>query len=56
MYVMCVLRLSISHGIHTVNGTAISFFPTQNLKSWAVWQNENHSVAADPRTSSKEQL
>ena len=39
------------HGTYTVNGTATSFFPAQNFKSWAVWQNENHSVAAKPQTS-----
>ena len=40
-----------AHGIYTVNGTATSSFPAQNFKPWAVWQNENHSVAAEPRTS-----
>ena len=39
------------HGIYTVNGTTTQFFPAKNLKSWAVWQNENHSVAAKPQTS-----
>ena len=28
-----------------------NFFSAQNFKSWAVWQNENHSAAAEPRTS-----
>ena len=28
-----------------------NFFPAQNFKSWAVWQNENYSVAAEPQTS-----
>ena len=27
-------------------GLPVIFFPTQNFKSWAVWQNENHSVPA----------
>ena len=40
-----------THGIYTVNGTATSFFPTQDFKSWAVWQNEIQSVAAKLRTS-----
>ena len=28
-----------------------NFFPAQNSKSLAVWQNENHSVAGKPQTS-----
>ena len=39
------------HDIHTVNGTATKFFPAQNFKSWAVWQNENQSVVAKSQTS-----
>ena len=27
------------------------FFPAQNFESWAVWQNENHSVVTEPQTS-----
>ena len=26
----------------------VIFLPAQNFKSWTVWQNENHSVAAEP--------
>ena len=32
-------------------GLPVILLPSQNFKSWAVWQNENHSVAAKPRTS-----
>ena len=32
-------------------GLPVIFLPAQNFKSWAVWQNENHSVAAEPQTS-----
>ena len=37
--------------MYTVNGASTCSFPAQNFKSWAVWQNENHSVMAKPQTS-----
>ena len=32
-------------------GLTLIIFPTQNFELWAVWKNENHSVAAKPQTS-----
>ena len=34
-----------------MNGTTTSFLPAQNLKSGAVWQNENYSIAAENQSS-----
>ena len=34
----------------------VFFFPAQDFKQWAVWQNENHSVAVELEPASKEQL
>ena len=46
-----MLAFTHDHGVYTVNGIATYFFSDQNLKSWAVWQNENQSIAAKPQTS-----
>ena len=43
--------LSTSYAWPLYTGLTLIIFPAQNFKLWAVWQNENHSVAAEPRTS-----